>query len=154
MTDAPLGDYSADRRIILLTAMARGPPSQEQQKAAGEFKDLVERVKTVLGEKVKDVRTTTRLTSSPACLVVDEYGIDPGLERLLKAAGQTVPTSKPIMEINPHHPIILKMRDESDEQRFSDWSWILFDQSILSLGEQLENPVKFVNRLNDLLTQL
>ena len=127
---------------------------EEQQKAAGEFKDLVEHVKTVLGEKVKDVRTTTRLTSSPACLVVDEYGIDPGLERLLKAAGQTVPTSKPIMEINPHHPIILKMKDEIDEQRFSDWSWILFDQSILSLGEQLENPVKFVNRLNDLLTQL
>ena len=58
------------------------------------------------------------------------------------------------MEINPHHPIILKMKSESDEQRFSDWSWILFDQSILSLGEQLENPVKFVNRLNDLLAQL
>ena len=58
------------------------------------------------------------------------------------------------MEINPHHPIILKMKNESDEQRFSDWSWILFDQSILSLGEQLENPVKFVNRLNDLLAQL
>ena len=58
------------------------------------------------------------------------------------------------MEINPHHPIILKMKDEIDEQRFSDWSWILFDQSILSLGEQLENPVKFVNRLNDLLAQL
>jgi molecular chaperone HtpG len=72
----------------------------------------------------------------------------------LKAAGQTVPTSKPIMEINPHHPIILKMKNESEEQRFSDWSWILFDQSILSLGEQLENPVGFVNRLNDLLQNL
>ena len=58
------------------------------------------------------------------------------------------------MEINPNHPIILKMKNESNEQRFSDWSWILFDQSVLSLGEQLENPVRFVNRLNDLLTQL
>ncbi len=145
---------SVSRGAVDLGKLEDEQEKEEQQKAAGEFKDLVEHVKTVLGEKVKDVRTTTRLTSSPACLVVDEYGIDPGLERLLKAAGQTVPTSKPIMEINPHHPIILKMKDESDEQRFSDWSWILFDQSILSLGEQLENPVKFVNRLNDLLAQL
>jgi molecular chaperone HtpG len=145
---------SVSRGAVDLGKLEDEQEKQEQQKAAGEFKDLVERVKTVLGEKVKDVRTTTRLTSSPACLVVDEYGIDPGLERLLKAAGQTVPTTKPIMEINPHHPIILKMKNESDEQRFSDWSWILFDQSVLSLGEQLENPVKFVNRLNDLLTQL
>ncbi len=145
---------SVSRGAVDLGKLEDEQEKQEQQKAAGEFKDLVERVKTVLGEKVKDVRTTTRLTSSPVCLVVDEYGIDPGLERLLKAAGQTVPASKPIMEINPHHPIILKMKNESNEQRFSDWSWILFDQSMLSLGEQLENPVKFVNRLNDLLTQL
>ena len=145
---------SVSRGAVDLGKLEDEQEKEEQQKAADEFKDLVEHVKTVLGEKVKDVRTTTRLTSSPACLVVDEYGIDPGLERLLKAAGQTVPTSKPIMEINPHHPIILKMKSESDEQRFSDWSWILFDQSILSLGEQLENPVKFVNRLNDLLAQL
>ena len=145
---------SVSRGAVDLGKLEDEQEKEEQQKAAGEFKDLVEHIKTVVGEKVKDVRTTTRLTSSPACLVVDEYGIDPGLERLLKAAGQTVPTSKPIMEINPHHPIILKMKSESDEQRFSDWSWILFDQSILSLGEQLENPVKFVNRLNDLLTQL
>ncbi|HWZ20413.1 MAG TPA: molecular chaperone HtpG [Ktedonobacteraceae bacterium] len=145
---------SVSRGAVDLGKLEDEQEKEEQQKAAGEFKDLVEHVKAVLGEKVKDVRTTTRLTSSPACLVVDEFGLDPGLERLLKAAGQTVPASKPIMEINPHHPIILKMKDESDEQRFSDWSWILFDQSILSLGEQLENPVQFVNRLNDLLAQL
>jgi molecular chaperone HtpG len=145
---------SVSRGAVDLGKLEDEQEKQEQQKAADEFKDLVEHVKTVLGEKVKDVRTTTRLTSSPACLVVDEYGIDPGLERLLKAAGQAVPTSKPILEINPHHPIILKMKNESDEQRFSDWSWILFDQSILSLGEQLENPVGFVNRLNDLLQNL
>ena len=145
---------SVSRGAVDLGKLEDEQEKEEQQKAADEFKGLVERVKTVLGEKVKDVRTTTRLTSSPACLVVDEYGIDPGLERLLKAAGQTVPTTKPIMEINPHHPIILKMKNESDEQRFSDWSWILFDQSILSLGEQLENPVQFVNRLNNLLQEL
>jgi molecular chaperone HtpG len=145
---------SVSRGAVDLGKLEDEQEKQEQQKAADEFKDLVEHIKTVLGEKVKEVRTTTRLTSSPACLVVDEYDIDPGLERLLKAAGQTVPASKPIMEINPNHTIILKMKNESDEQRFSDWSWILFDQSVLSLGEQLENPVQFVNRLNDLLTQL
>ncbi len=145
---------SVSRGAVDLGKLEDEQEKEEQQKAADEFKDLVAHVRTVLEEKVKDVRTTTRLTSSPACLVVDEFGIDPGLERLLKAAGQTVPTSKPILEINPHHPIILKMKNESDEQRFSDWSWILFDQSILSLGEQLENPVGFVNRLNDLLAQL
>ncbi len=145
---------SVSRGVVDLGKLEDEQEKEEHQKAAGEFKELVERIKTVLGEKVKEVRTTTRLTSSPSCLVVDEYDIDPGLERLLKAAGQTVPGSKPIMEINPNHPIILKMKNESDEQRFSDWSWILFDQSVLSLGEQLENPVKFVNRLNDLLAQL
>jgi molecular chaperone HtpG len=145
---------SVSRGVVDLGKLEDEQEKEEHQKAASEFKELVERVKTVLGDKVKEVRTTTRLTSSPACLVVDEYDIDPGLERLLKAAGQTVPGSKPIMEINPNHPIILKMKNESDELRFSDWSWILFDQSVLSLGEQLENPVRFVNRLNDLLTQL
>jgi molecular chaperone HtpG len=145
---------SVSRGVVDLGKLEDEQEKEEHQKAASEFKELVERVKTVLGDKVKEVRTTTRLTSSPACLVVDEYDIDPGLERLLKAAGQTVPGSKPIMEINPNHPIILKMKNESEEQRFSDWSWILFDQSVLSLGEQLENPVRFVNRLNDLLTQL
>ena len=145
---------SVSRGVVNLGKLEDEQEKEEHQKAASEFKELVERVKTVLGDKVKEVRTTTRLTSSPACLVVDEYDIDPGLERLLKAAGQTVPGSKPIMEINPNHPIILKMKNENDEQRFSDWSWILFDQSVLSLGEQLENPVRFVNRLNDLLAQL
>jgi molecular chaperone HtpG len=145
---------SVSRGVVDLGKLEDEQEKEEHQKAASEFKELVERVKTVLGDKVKDVRTTTRLTSSPACLVVDEYDIDPGLERLLKAAGQTVPGSKPIMEINPNHPIILKMKNESGEQRFSDWSWILFDQSVLSLGERLENPVRFVNRLNDLLQEL
>ena len=79
---------------------------------------------------------------------------DDAPQALSESAPGNVRRELTIMEINPHHPIILKMKNESDEQRFSDWSWILFDQSILSLGEQLENPVKFVNRLNDLLTQL
>jgi molecular chaperone HtpG len=103
---------------------------------------------------VKDVRVTSRLTSSPACLVVDEYDMDPSLLRLLKAAGQNIPTMKPILEINPHHPIIVKISNEGDGQKFDDWAAILFDQSVLTLGEQLEDPISFVNRLNTLLSQM
>ncbi len=145
---------SVSRGVVDLGKLEDQQEKEEQLKAADELKELLERIKNVLGDQVKEVRTSTRLTSSPACLVVDEHDIDPGLQRLLKAAGQSIPGATPIMEINPHHPIILKMRNERDEQRFSDWAWILFDQSVLSLGEQLENPVRFVNRLNDLLAQL
>jgi molecular chaperone HtpG len=126
----------------------------EQQKNASEAQDLVKRLKQVLGEQVKDVRITTRLTNSPACLVADEYDLDPTFQRLLKATGQTLPPMKRILEINPAHPLILKLKQQTDEQRFADWAYVLYDQSILSLGEQLENPTQFVNRLNDLLAQL
>jgi molecular chaperone HtpG len=127
---------------------------EEQQKSADEAKDLLARLKTALGDQVKDVRTTNRLTSSPACLVVDEYGIDPSLRRLLEQAGQRVPNDKPILEINPQHPIVDRIKRETNEQLFTDWAYVLFDQSVLSSGEQLDNPVSFVNRLNSLLTQL
>ncbi|GCE27477.1 chaperone protein HtpG [Dictyobacter alpinus] len=127
---------------------------EEQQKSADEAKDLLERLKKVLGEEVKDVRVTSRLTTSPACLVVDEYGIDPSLKRLLQSAGQKIPNDKPILEINPHHAIVERIKNEADEHLFTDWAHVLFDQSVLSSGEQLENPVSFVNRLNSLLAQL
>jgi len=126
---------------------------EEQQESAGETQELLERLKTVLDEKVKEVRLTTRLTTSPACLVVGEYDMDPNLQRLLKASGQTIPSAKPILEINVHHPIILKLRDEGDEKRFADWAFVLFDQSVLSLGEKLDDPINFVNRLNGLLAE-
>jgi len=128
--------------------------SDEQKESIGEARDLLEHLKKVLEDKIKEVRITSRLTSSPACLVVDEYDIDPSLQRLLKATGQALPATKPILEINPHHPIILKLQHETDEDKFSNWAYILYDQSVLSLGEQLENPIRFVNRLNELLTQL
>jgi molecular chaperone HtpG len=126
---------------------------EDQQESAGETQELLERLKTVLDEKVKEVRLTTRLTTSPACLVVGEYDMDPNLQRLLKASGQTIPSAKPILEINVHHPIILKLRDEGDEKRFADWAFVLFDQSVLSLGEKLDDPINFVNRLNGLLAE-
>jgi len=128
--------------------------AEQPQETVSEAQALVDRLKTVLKDRVKDVRVTTRLTTSPACLVVDEYDMDPSLLRLLKAAGQKIPTMKPILEINTHHPIILKINNEADEQKFADWATVLFDQSVLTLGEQLEDPIRFVNRLNALLSQM
>ncbi len=127
---------------------------EEEQQTVSEVQTLVDHLKEVLKDQVKNVRVSTRLTISPACLVVDEYDMDPSLLRLLKASGQKLPTMKPILEINPHHPIILKVSNETNEQKFSDWAFVLFDQSTLTLGEQLDDPVAFVNRLNTLLAGL
>jgi molecular chaperone HtpG len=124
---------------------------QAQEKEAGEFKELVEQVKAALGEKVKEVRVTHRLTGSPACLVADSNDLGGHLQRMLKAAGQSVPTSKPILEINPQHPIVQRLKQEAGSERFTDWSHILFDQALLSEGGQLEDPAGFVHRLNNLM---
>ena len=127
---------------------------KEQEKEAGEFKDLVGKITVSLGDRVKEVRVTFRLTSSPACLVADQQGMSANLERMLKAAGQAVPGSKPILEINPHHPLVQRLKYEADEARFADWSHILFDQALLAEGGQLDDPATFVKRLNELLIQI
>jgi molecular chaperone HtpG len=145
---------SVSRGEVDLSKLEDEEEKAEQQKSADEAKDLLTRLKNVLGERVKDVRTTNRLTTSPACLVVDTYGIDPSLKRLLQSAGQHVPEDKPILEINPQHPVVHKIKNEADEQLFANWAHVLFDQAVLSGGEQLDNPVSFVNRLNELLTHL
>ena len=93
-----------------------------------------------LPERASAVRVTHRLTDSPACLVSDDHGMSTHLERLLKAAGQTVPNAKPILEINPSHPIVQRLKEETDEARFADWSHILFDQATLAEGGQLDDP--------------
>jgi len=123
---------------------------EQQEKLAKDSEALMGRVKEALGEKIKDVRVTHRLTNSPACLIADENDMSATLERMLKAAGQDIPGMKPILEINPTHPII-KMLEESDDIRFNDWSNILFDQALLSEGGQLDDPATFVHRFNDML---
>ena len=125
-----------------------------QEKEADDHKDLIERVKKTLGDNVQDVRVTFRLTDSPACLVADEHAMSMNLERMLKAAGQNVPSAKPILEINPGHPIVQRLKAESDEDRFEDWSRILFDQAMLAEGGNLEDPAAFVKRLNGLMLTL
>jgi len=127
---------------------------REQQKAADEHRPLVERIQNVLKDRASAVRVTTRLTDSPSCLVSDEHGMSTHLERMLRAAGQNVRASRPILEINPQHPIVQRLKDESDEQRFTDWSHILFDQAMLAEGGQLDDPAAFVKRLNDVMLTL
>jgi molecular chaperone HtpG len=134
-----------------LGSLADEAEKKEQEKDAGEFKDLIDRVKKALEDKVKDVRVTQRLTESPVCLVADEHDMGMHLERLLKQAGQTVPTSKPILEVNAQHPLVQRLRDEADDTRFSEWAHVLFDQALLAEGAQLEDPAGFVKRLNQLI---
>ena len=127
---------------------------KEKEKLETENKDLVERVKTVLEGKVEEVRITTRLTESPACLVVGEHDMGAQMRRILEQAGQAMPESKPIFELNPQHPLVEKLNKESDEDRFTDLVDILFDQSYLAEGGQLDDPASYVHRLNKLLLEL
>ncbi len=125
-----------------------------QEKEETESKPLLERIKAALGETVKDVRVTLRLTDSPACLVADEHDMGANFQRLLKSAGQNIPAAKPILEINPHHPLVQRLKAEADDARFGDLAKVLFDQSMLAEGGQLEDPAGFVKRLNQLMLAL
>jgi molecular chaperone HtpG len=127
---------------------------KKQEDSAEEFKEITKKVKEILGDKVKDVRITHRLTDSPSCLVADEHEMGANLERILKAAGQDISATKPILEINPEHPLAKKLESETDEKRLADWANILFDQAMLSEGGQLDDPASFVKRLNNLLLEI
>ena len=125
--------------------------SKKQTETEAAYQDVIARIKKALGERVKDVRPSHRLTDSPACLVVDEHDISANLKRLLKAAGQSHPETRPILEINPEHALVKRLKGETNEKRIEDWSSLLLDQAILSEGGQLDDPAAFVRRLNDLL---
>jgi molecular chaperone HtpG len=122
---------------------------KEHEETEKNFKDLLDRMKAALEDKVKDVRVTFRLTDSPACLVSDENELSGNLLRMLKAAGQQAPDTKPILEINPEHPLLLKLK--SDDQHFDEWTQVLFDQALLAEGGQLNDPAAYVKRINQLL---
>ena len=114
-------------------------------------KELIEKVKATLGEQVKEVRVTHRLTDSPACLVAGENDLSGNLERMLKAAGQKTPESKPTLEINPTHGLVERLKAEKDDVKFNDLAHLLFDQALLAEGGQLNDPASFVKRMNSLL---
>ncbi|RKZ37415.1 MAG: molecular chaperone HtpG [Gammaproteobacteria bacterium] len=127
---------------------------ETDQETSGEHEQLLKRAQTALGERVQAVRMTHRLTTSPACLVADENALGGHMERILQAAGQEIPSSKPILELNPKHPIVRQVEAEAEESVFTDWMHILFDQALLSEGAQLDDPGAFVQRVNARLSEL
>jgi len=132
-----------------LGELADAGEKEEQAKVADEYKELVGKVKAALGERVKDVRITLRLTDSPACVVVDRDAMSSHLTRLLKSAGQKAPEAPPILELNPQHALVQRLKYE--DARLADWSALLLDQAILAEGGMVADPASFVRRMNELL---
>ena len=127
---------------------------QHQEETEKEFKGLVEKIAKLLEENVEEVRMTHRLTESPACLVVSEDDMGMQMRRVLESAGQAVPENKRIFELNPDHPLVQKLNDEPDSDRFNDLARVLYDQAQLAEGSQLDEPATYVTRLNKLLLEL
>ena len=131
-----------------------GETSKELYELAKAKEGLTERVKSALEDKVEEVKVTDRLTDSPACLVVAADDMNAQMRRMMEAAGQELPASKPILELNPEHLLIVRLESEADEDRFADLSSVIFDQASLAEGGQLEDPAAFVSRLNKLLLRM
>ncbi len=146
--------HSVAKGDLDLGEMEKEEEKEARQNAEKDVKDLVEKLKDALQDKVKEVRITHRLTNSPSCLVVDEDEMAANLQRMLKAAGQAVPTTLPVLEINPTHPLVARLNHETNDDKLSDWGNILFEQALLAEGGQLEDPASYVGRLNTLLVEL
>jgi molecular chaperone HtpG len=127
---------------------------KHQEEATKEHQGLLERIKKALEERVQEVRVTNRLTDSPACLVVADFDMGAQMKKIMEAAGQSVPDSKPIFEINVDHPLVQRLEREQSEDRFGELSAVLLDQATLASGEQLKDPGAYVTRLNRLLLEL
>ncbi|MBT8439222.1 MAG: molecular chaperone HtpG [Gammaproteobacteria bacterium] len=127
---------------------------EQLEKVAEENKSLIERITESLGDAVKEVRVSSRLTESPACLVVGDYDMSQNMARVLKQIGQDAPMPTPIMEINVEHPLLARMDSEADEDRFKDMAKLVFDQALLAEGGQLEDPAGFVHNMNKLMLDM
>ncbi len=134
-----------------LNAIQTDEEKKAQESLSKEHADLVERIKKVLGERVSDVRTTVRLSDSPACLVIGEHDMGAQMRRILEAAGQKAPAAKPALEINPTHPLLQRIETTADDATFADLTMLVFEQATLAEGSQLPGPTAFVQRLNRLL---
>lgn len=145
---------SVSRGDLDLGGLTDQEQKAKQEKTKQNFDDMIKQVKEVLGERVKDVRITDRLTDSPACIVADYYDMNVNMQHILKSLGQPVPEAKPIFELNADHVMIQRLKDEKEQEKFKEWTEILFDQAILAEGGQLKDPATFVSRLNRLLLQL
>ncbi|TNC82079.1 MAG: molecular chaperone HtpG [Oleiphilus sp.] len=127
---------------------------KHKEEASKTYESLLNQIKELLKDKVEDVRVTNRLTDSPACLVAGAHDMDAQMKKIMEAAGQKVPETKPSFEINPEHPLVKQLNDEQNDDRFNDLTNVLFDQAVLAMGEQLKEPGAFVSRLNKLLLDL
>lgn len=134
-----------------LGTLADEADKKHTEEASKAFQPVIDKIKQTLGDKISDVKISARLTDSPACLVSETYGLSRTMERIMKSAGQDVPVSKPIFEINPDHPLVTRLKEEADESRFADLTHILYDQAVLSESGQLDDTAAFVRRLNGLL---
>ncbi|WP_367607197.1 molecular chaperone HtpG [Legionella sp. W05-934-2] len=129
--------------------------NEEEQAAIKEkeksFESMLSQIQTILGEKVKSVKLSNRLTDSPACVVADDQDMGLEMQRILQAAGQQLPATKPVLEINPDHSLIKNLHAVTDDEKFKEWVYLLFDQALLAEGGQLDNPGEFVRRMNRML---
>ena len=141
----------SDLDLTSLIEKKKGEKSNESNK---KYDELIKRIKQVLDDRVKEVRITLRLTTSPACLVVEDQGLSRHMQQILRASGQHVPTAKPILEINPDHPLVMKLQNKADDEQFANWSNLLFDQALLSEGGKLSDPAVFVQRMNGIIIEL
>ena len=137
-----------------LDKIRSGKKTKKKKKETKVGKVLLERIRKALGDRVEDVRSSERLTQSPSCIVLHEHDLSLYMQQLLKQAGQEIPTSKPILEINLDHPVVKQMKSEKDEARFKEWSTLLLEEAILTEGGQLEDPAGFVHRMNDIMLAL
>ncbi|MGY8815422.1 MAG: molecular chaperone HtpG [Gammaproteobacteria bacterium] len=140
-----LGDLDSD---------AKDKKEKKDKKVDETQEKMIKNIQKALGEQVKDVRITGRLTNSPACLVSETDDMGRQLQQILKASGQSLPETKPILEINPDHPLVLMLEEKLEDKRFDDWSHILFDQALLSEGGKLSDPAGFVKRLNAIFMEM
>ena len=127
---------------------------EEDKQDSEQDKELLERVKKALTGQIEDVRSSIRLTQSPSCIVLNEQDMAMYMQQLMKQAGQEMPASKPVLEVNTEHPILKRMQDEKDDERFNEWARLLLDQAVLAEGGQLEDPAAFVRRMNDMMLVL
>lgn len=135
-----------------LGALEDEAEKKEVEQEASTLAPFIERIRKSLGERVQDVRVTRRLTESPACLVAGEHDLSANLARMLRAAGQQAPSVRPVLELNPRHPVVLRLKGE--ERHFDDWASVLFDQALLAEGGQLDDPAAFVKRINQLMLEM
>jgi molecular chaperone HtpG len=127
---------------------------EEQKKVEEESASIVKQLKEELADKVEDVRVSHRLTSSPSCLILSEQDMALYMQQMMKQAGHEMPSSKPVLEINPNHPLLARMTAETDDDKFKEWASVLFDQALLAEGGQLEDPAGFIHKLNSLMLEI